>query len=67
MSREEITCAKRLGEGYRLYRVLDITSASPQVYVFGNPYTLWQEGKALFELRDTTVVLAGPRTTDVDA
>lgn len=64
MSRDELACAQQYGDRYRLYRVVDILSSAPKVYVFGNPYTLWQQGLALIEPRDTYVVLPDPRKHD---
>ncbi len=64
MSRDELLCAERWGDCYRLYRVVDILSSSPRVYVFGNPFLLWQQGRALIEPRDTYVVLPDPRKSD---
>ncbi len=61
MSREELDCAQRWGNRYRLYRVIDVASATPQVFVFGNPYILWQQGRAVIEPRDTYVTLPDPR------
>lgn len=61
MSRQELECAQRAGEQYKLYRVTGVTSAAPQIYVFENPYTLWQKNKAVIELRDTYVMLSDPR------
>ena len=60
MSRQQLACARDTGDRYRLYRVVDVTSASPQVYLFENPYTLWQQGKAQIEPRDTYVILPNP-------
>lgn len=61
MSRAELSCAWREGARYRLYRVVDVASAAPEVYVFENPYTLWKAGRALIEPRDTYVTLPDPR------
>lgn len=63
MSRDELACAQRHGDRYRLYRVIEVLSSSPQVYAFGNPFTLWKQGRALIEPRDTYVVLPDPRKT----
>ena len=61
MSKQELICARRERERYRLYRVIDVASASPEIYAFENPYTLWEEGKAIIEPRDTYVTLPDPR------
>ena len=61
MSREELACAQRAGSHYRLYRVIDVASQAPQVFVFENPFTLWKEGRAHIEPRDTYVILPDPR------
>jgi hypothetical protein len=64
MSREELSCAQQAGGRYRLYRVIDVASATPQVFVFENPFSLWKEGRAHIEPRDTYVVLPDPRKQD---
>ena len=61
MSKDELRCAQRHGDRYQLYRVIDVASAAPQVYVFGNPMTLWKEQRAVIEPRDTYVILPDPR------
>ena len=61
MSRDELICARRHRARYRLVRVINVASASPQVFVFDNPFTLWEEGRAHIEPRDTYVVLPDPR------
>lgn len=60
MSREELECALRVGKNYRLYRVIDVASATPKIFVFENPYTLWEKGLAIIEVRDTSVLLPNP-------
>jgi len=64
MSREELACARKYGDRYRLVRVINVASASPQVFVFDNPFTLWEKGRAYIEPRDTYVVLPDPRKKD---
>ncbi len=64
MSREELECALRIGKNYRLYRVTHVAEAAPQIYLFENPYTLWEQGKAIIEPRDTTVYLPDPSEFD---
>jgi len=66
MSRQELRCAQRVRDRYRLYRVINVASASPEVYAFKNPYTLWREGRALIEPRDTYVTLPDPRKMNKD-
>ena len=60
MSRPELGCARRWGNRYRLYRVTAVASAAPRIYVYGNPYVLWQQGQADIEPRDTYVTLPSP-------
>lgn len=60
MSRQELACAAQYGERYRLYRVVNVASATPQVYIFDNPYTLWKAGKAVVEPRDAFVIFPDP-------
>jgi hypothetical protein len=66
MSKEELLCARRARDRYRLCRVIDVASASPEVYVFENPYTLWEQEKAYIEPRDTYVTLPDPRKKEED-
>jgi hypothetical protein len=47
--------------------VVDVTAAAPQVFVFQNPYLLWQKGEASVELKDTYVVLPTPRSEGTTA
>jgi len=61
MSKDELQCAWRYKANYRLYRVINIASATPEVYIFENPYKLWNEGKALIEPKDTYITLPDPR------
>jgi hypothetical protein len=61
MSRQELLCAQRYQQHYKLYRVIHVATASPHVYLFKNPYSLWQQGKAFIAPRDTYVILPDPR------
>jgi hypothetical protein len=61
MSRQELLCAQRYQQHYKLYRVIHVATASPHVYLFENPYSLWQQGKAFIAPRDTYVILPDPR------
>ena len=63
MSVAELILAKRCaerGERYRLARVVDVTSASPPIYEYGNPYELYQAGAARFDLKESYVTLPRP-------
>jgi hypothetical protein len=66
MTKSELACAQQCGERYRLYRVINVASAAPQVCIFGNPFTLWKDGRAYIEPRDTYVTLPDPRQEAVD-
>ena len=66
MSRGELICAQHYLDRYQLYRIIDVASASPQVYVFENPFTLWKEGRSYIEPRDTYVILPDPRKHDAN-
>lgn len=60
MSREELEYALRKKRPYRLYRITNVASASPSIFVYENPYDLWTKGLALIETRDTTIYLPRP-------
>jgi len=62
MSKEELYCAQKYGPRYQLHRVTNVCSPTPSVYVFENPYKLWQEGLAIIEPRDTYVILPSPQS-----
>jgi hypothetical protein len=66
MSKEELKCAQQYGKRYHLYRVTDVSSATPQVFIFENPYHLWQQGLAVIEPRDTYVILPIPLLSNDD-
>ncbi len=63
MSKEELACAHRYKKRHRLYRVINVASATPQVFIFEDLYKLWDAGQAIIELKDTYVTLADPRKT----
>lgn len=65
MSRQELLCAQRSQQHYRLYRVIHVATASPRVYLFENPYSLWQQGKAFIAPRDTYIILPDPRRQEL--
>ena len=60
MSRNELACAQREGDYYKLYRVIEVHSPVPKVYVFDNPYLMWQKDLVRIEPSDTYVVLPNP-------
>ena len=64
MSKEELHCAQQYGTRYQLHRVIDVSSATPVVYIYENPYHLWQRGLAVIEPRDTYVILPDPKLSN---
>ena len=45
ISKQEWALAKRKGDSYHIYRVLGLTSNSPQINVIPNPYQRWVDGE----------------------
>jgi hypothetical protein len=60
MKRSELRCAQKYKERYKLYRVVQVASATPKIFIFENPYLLWQQGKALVEPSEAIFYLPTP-------
>jgi hypothetical protein len=67
MSIPELECARYYGDRYLLYRVTRVRDAAPEVYVFGNPLTMWLAKEARIRPQNVTVELPEPpRTLQVE-